>query len=611
MIDGYKLPDGKSVPIWEDKTIYTRTYYVDQKNADSDDNGEGTAEKPFKTINKAASVAKACEKVLICRGVYRETISPVNFGNSNNEMIFFENFNGEEVIVKGSVILSSTWGKSDGFNRWGFANQDVKVWKISLKEIGFNGYNPFAMNNLPHDRTWIDFKNINIKPFLQKRGMVFMDGARLLQADTYAELRNNKNMFWIENSGLALHLSLDSDDDPDNHLFEAAIKESLFNPVNEQTGYIHIKGITFEHCANGYPVPQTGAVSANRGHHFIIENCLVNWANSLGIDVGNKCWNTTSSEQTGYHIIINNYIKNCGICGLAAFYAPELVIFGNTVENCCWQDAEQMAESAGIKLHHAKDVLIAKNVIRGMLHGCGFWLDYSNENCRISGNVFTDITSANGGVLIEATHKHILIDNNIIWDIKSTNASNGDYGIGGFGIFALGTDKLTVANNLIGLCGNTGFFSAAAAARIVENRGGTGRNNKVINNVFKSCNRAAIEFANKYNYSNGNIFSTVQRGSLRIGTTDNPYDVKNLKIPFEQLDIECFREFYNFEIDGEIQDYEIVIDFEEMFIILNTALKNSKCLCEQSDTDFFGNKRILSIPGPFQEMDLKQKMSLY
>lgn len=42
--------------------------------------------------------------------------------------------------------------------------------------------------------------------------------------------------------------------------------------------------------ANGFPVPQRGLVSTNRGHHWIIEDNTLLWANGVSLDVGKEDW---------------------------------------------------------------------------------------------------------------------------------------------------------------------------------------------------------------------------------------------------------------------------------------------------------------------------------
>jgi hypothetical protein len=51
-----KLPDGADFPMWEKPLHFSRTYYVDGQAKNADDNGPGSKERPFRTINKAAQV---------------------------------------------------------------------------------------------------------------------------------------------------------------------------------------------------------------------------------------------------------------------------------------------------------------------------------------------------------------------------------------------------------------------------------------------------------------------------------------------------------------------------------------------------------------------------
>jgi hypothetical protein len=51
-----RLPDGTEYVSWEQPLTFSRTYYVDNNSARANDNGPGTRERPFRTINKAAQV---------------------------------------------------------------------------------------------------------------------------------------------------------------------------------------------------------------------------------------------------------------------------------------------------------------------------------------------------------------------------------------------------------------------------------------------------------------------------------------------------------------------------------------------------------------------------
>lgn len=61
--------------------VIGKTYYVSQTANASDDN-LGTEKEPFKTLNKAASVAVAGDTVIVGQGIYRETLAPKNSGTA-------------------------------------------------------------------------------------------------------------------------------------------------------------------------------------------------------------------------------------------------------------------------------------------------------------------------------------------------------------------------------------------------------------------------------------------------------------------------------------------------------------------------------------------------
>jgi hypothetical protein len=77
---------------------------VDNNSAKSDDNGPGTHDRPFRTINKAAQVLQAGERVVIASGVYRECVRPVRGGAGPGQMISYEAAPGAQVFIKGSEV---------------------------------------------------------------------------------------------------------------------------------------------------------------------------------------------------------------------------------------------------------------------------------------------------------------------------------------------------------------------------------------------------------------------------------------------------------------------------------------------------------------------------
>jgi hypothetical protein len=95
-------------------------------------------------------------------------------------------------------------------------------------------------------------------------------------------------------------------------------------------GYITLRGFDFEQCANpsgedfwkAPNPPQAGAVSTRSGHHWIIENNTIRFAQGIGLDCGREGLGRVLDGQTaprnvGYHLIRGNRISDSGQCGIA------------------------------------------------------------------------------------------------------------------------------------------------------------------------------------------------------------------------------------------------------------------------------------------------------
>ncbi len=548
-IDEGKLAKGNKFNVWEEKQKYSKIYIVSQMHPEASDDNPGTPDKPFKTISKAAEVLKPGEKVIIKEGIYRESVHPARGGTDPGHMITYEAAKGNDVVIKGSVVLNEEqWMPSKGWRI--YKNDDDSAlcssatWQYSLKLIEFNGYNPFGMVNLMHDRSWLQHKKeVKMWPHFKRRGTIYLDGKPLKQVEKVTQLcENDSGAFWVEHNGLTVHVRFPFNTNPsDYNLIEASVKEQLFAPLQFGLGYIKLKGLTFMHAANGFPVPQRGMVSSSRGHHWVIENCRIKWANSLGIDLGVEIWSSDNKHKTGHHIIRKCIIKNCGISGLQAMGASNMLIEDNLFENIGWQDAELAFESGAIKLHYTNNTLIQRNIFRNITHAPGIWLDYlSSRNCRITKNIFSNITTARGGVYIEVSHSECRVDHNLFHNINTQFWLSGDSGAGGCALYTDGSDSIRFEHNMIVDVENSGYWDHINTKRIVGKRGGITRWHKVTDNIFIDCKEHAIIFPHKYNYANGNVYNRHKGGYIQIGNPE----------PSLLLDISAVNKLYGWEKDG-------------------------------------------------------------
>ena len=256
--------------MWEVPLHFTKTYYVDCQAKNADDNGPGTQERPFRTINRAAQVLQPGERVVIAEGVYREFVRPARGGTGPDAMISYEAAPGAKVVIKGSRVVTD-WHPSEGWN-FGFdpkTHQPVKAWELHLDPALFpDGYNPFEVDNVLGNKTWLRYAEDNMGTYFRRRGLVFVDGHPLEPVETPNELAGpsarSMNYFtnihwtplfdefqpvagkvWIEMNGLTLHIRLANDDDPSKHTIEITTQEQIFSPAQRYQSYIRVKGITF------------------------------------------------------------------------------------------------------------------------------------------------------------------------------------------------------------------------------------------------------------------------------------------------------------------------------------------------------------------------------
>jgi hypothetical protein len=633
-----RLPDGTEVQSWEKPLTFSKTYYVDGKAANADDNGPGSRERPFRTVNKAAQVLQPGERVVIAEGVYREWVNPARGGSGADKMISYEAAPGAKVVIKGSALLDKGWKPSDrgagrgGAGRGGPAASPATAWQIDISGFLRGPYNPFAMVNVPGDRFWMNYKVISMAPYFRRRGMVFVDGKPLEQMDSYNDLfgssdRSTNNYeeikwhplfdeiggaggkFWADQRGNTIYVRLPNDDPPEKHVIEATVQEQVFASATRGLGYIRVKGISFQHGADPFPMPQSGMVATNGGNHWIIEDDTMEWANAICLTIGNGLGGGPGISQpqaSGSHLIRNNTIRYCGIGGIEGLPSGRFgIIENNLVEWVGWQDAEREWEAGGIKLHTARDGLIRNNVIRHMRYAAGLWLDVAASNNRMSGNIIADVVSVSGAIHMEGTHEQHQIDNNVIWGVKNSEPTgDGQAGAAGSCIFIQGTDKLIIAQNLLANCTTNSVYTLTVEKRLIGTRGGTVRDTKVYNNIFYGWGTAAIAFANEHNQSDGNLYAMAGRGGGGYLRILNPE-------PQQWLDVAAGREFYGWEKNGAVGAIqELSFDPDKLVMTLVPGGQWPKApLFNSIDTDLFGKSTGQTrLPGPFADLEgYKQK----
>ncbi len=153
----------------------TRSYYVSTTGKDS---ASGTLCRPFRTIQKAASVASAGDTIYIRGGVYRERVTAKRSGTEGN-VITYRNYPGERVTLDGAtvslpyyyplfdlashsyitvqglrIINSAGQGIGDVWSQYDNGNitiKDVETYRTSISGIHFYNAHDIVIDNCTID----------------------------------------------------------------------------------------------------------------------------------------------------------------------------------------------------------------------------------------------------------------------------------------------------------------------------------------------------------------------------------------------------------------------------------------------------------------------------
>ena len=441
-----------------------REYHVSQKNGH--DWQDGSAEKPFVTISKAAKIAMPGDTITVHEGVYREWIKPENSGIGELMRITYQAAEGEKVVIKGSERITN-WEKVEG-----------TVWRTVLPNSFFGEYNPYAQM-LEGDwfispDNYHDAKEVDgvLKDFPIHTGDVYLNGKSFYEAGRLSDVINpvmrktGVNPPWTKHPEPLLHpedslyqwyAEVDEEKetttiyanfhgaDPNKELTEINVRKCCFYPVRTGRNYITVRGFEMAQAATPWTPPtadQPGLLGANWSKGWIIENNIIHDSKCSGISIGkeestghNMCTRTQrkpgyqyqmeavfraqragwSKGTIGSHVIRNNTIYDCGQNGIVGHMG---CVFSTVEHNHIYNIAVKHEffgyEIAGIKLHAAIDVQIFNNNIHNST--LGTWLDWQAQGVRVSGNLYY---ANDRDLMIEVTHGPYKVDNNILPQITT------------------------------------------------------------------------------------------------------------------------------------------------------------------------------------------------
>lgn len=481
-----------------ERTDKGREYHVAQQHPEANDHNEGSPNKPFRTISQAAHLAEPGDTIWIHTGVYRERVSPAR-GGEENLPITYAAVPEERVFVKGSDEWRPSWVEVDG---------SVGVYRASLDGSLFGALNPYHLGYRGYNTDIVRPVDGEVLPLT--RGQLFVDGAPLTQVTTMDDVLEVPSTWMVSADGDEIYVHFPvvrPNREPYERLVELTVRHRIFAPEKRNLGHIHVRGIVFEHAANNHPTPQLGAVSTRSGHHWVIEDCTIRYATTIGLDFGAE-WGIEDTPEndgilgfnhrehsggviSGHHVIRNNHITDNGLGGICGLRTWGTKIIGNVVERNN-RLGFRTWEVGAIKVHLFFDGLIEGNLVRD--NDCfGIWLDNQYRGSRVTRNVVLNNHMA--GVMVELGLGPLLLDNNII-----ALTRQGD------GIYAHDASGFTVAHNLIYGNANYGVYAGVATDRPSrDEKPARASNIRVLNNMILGNKVAALSLSVPYECSSNNI----------------------------------------------------------------------------------------------------------
>ena len=392
-----------------------RTFVVDNQHPRANDHAAGDAARPLQTINAAAQRAQAGDEIVVHAGVYRETIVPAR-GGENGKPIVYRAAQPGSVVVKATEIWKPTWKKVEG---------QIDVYRAPLPVAMLTRFNPFVLPTVTFDGTI-------------SRGQVFYAGRPLPEMVEGKSFVIGQVAWRAVDDGRAIALHSPGGGPAE---LEISTRAALFRPNQRGLGYITLRGFVFEGGANARVTkfwadgenPQAGIVSTRAGHHWVLENNVIRYAKTVGLDCGSEGMHRAidgvdAPAGVGHHLVRGNIVSDNGQAGIYGSRQIGSRFEGNVIARNNRLRFDNF-EEAGMKAHYFVRCVVEGNLFLDN-EAEGLWIDNVWPETRVSRNAF--IGNRTAGLFMEMGRGPCLIEKNVFgWTragfLKRTPNGNGVY----------------------------------------------------------------------------------------------------------------------------------------------------------------------------------------
>ena len=381
-----------------------RHYYVSTLGNDAN---SGTKELPFKTISKAASVAKAGSVVLIQSGVYYEDVKPLYSGEPDHYIIYQNDGDGE-------VIIDAQDGQ-----RAGCIEIDNKSYLqfVGLTVRGANSY-----------ETW------------PRAGISMTDGTNHIVLDGITAYNNYFGIMAYGREDPVRFITVQN-----SQTFEPA-----GNIGNTHYGIFFYKkvydsSIINNHVAYTLPEVQSYGIEistdypgaqSNGPRRIVVTANEVDHNESQGIHT----WNAAGV------LIGNNYLHDNGATGIQIEDGSENVVVENNLSE---NNAQKYEFEAGVWVDGSKNVVVRNNILRN--NKVGLIITSSDrvivhDNYLYLNNRGAQSLNNAAGLIVDDSAENISVTQNTFY---KNGASGAQHGTVNFGLFNPSCASIAFKNNIV------------------------------------------------------------------------------------------------------------------------------------------------------------------
>jgi hypothetical protein len=351
-------------------SVQAATYEVAQRNPQASDDSDGSRERPWKTISRAAAKVAPGDTVVIRDGTYREQVALKTSG-TERAPIRFEAAPGARVVLTGADRLTG-WQKTEG---------GPPVYRVPWTHR-FIGWSKHMTH--PDD----EFHRL-----IGRCEQVAVDGYLLRQVLEGSQLA--PGTFFVDVSNQVLQVWDAGSRDLNRVFAEASVRQEI---VRVEGSCVQMRGLRFRFAAN---MAQHGAVLL-AGSRDLFEDCIAESMNASGA--------TFSGEQ---QVVRRCVFRDNGQIGFGANGAHQLLFTECLVENNNTKGFDRGWEAGGDKLVLCRDAVLERSrFVRN--HGNGVWFDIGNEHCTVRQCLLAD--NEDSGIFCEISfglqaHDNVIVGN--------------------------------------------------------------------------------------------------------------------------------------------------------------------------------------------------------